>query len=208
MWCSHISVAEILESSVMWCCVRGTWLLSLQRIHTASSKLLHPEDECSMILTNVSNYTFKDKSVPSHKIGIFYFNFSFIPQYGFSCSSEAWTSSCFEPSNAEDVVCWDVRSSHLSFHQLGYWDSKEWLMSHLNIYENHYYCTTGRYKWVKQSQYRHGEALRVPGSWGSQISRQLAHEGGKVSSTHRPPLPPRKYSWYLFLLEAESTDKE
>ena len=39
-----------------------------------------------------------------------------------------------------------------------------------------------------------------------QISRQSAHEGGKVvSPTHRPTLPPRKYSWCSFLLEAEST---
>jgi hypothetical protein len=38
------------------------------------------------------------------------------------------------------------------------------------------------------------------------ISRQSAHEGGKVVSlTHRPHLPPRKYSWYSFLLEAELT---
>ena len=38
------------------------------------------------------------------------------------------------------------------------------------------------------------------------ISRQSAHEGGKVvSPTHRPLLPPRKYSWYSFLLEADST---
>jgi len=30
--------------------------------------------------------------------------------------------------------------------------------------------------------------------------------GGRVVSlTHRPPLPPRKYSWYSFLLEGEST---
>jgi hypothetical protein len=38
------------------------------------------------------------------------------------------------------------------------------------------------------------------------ISRQSAHECGKVvRPTLRPRLPPRKYSWYTFLLEAEST---
>jgi len=49
---------------------------------------------------------------------------------------------------------------------------------------------------------------------GPEVSRKLrfpdfvttAQDGGKVVSlTHRPPLPPRKYSWYSFLLEAEST---
>ena len=38
------------------------------------------------------------------------------------------------------------------------------------------------------------------------ISRQSAHEGGKVvSPKHRLPLPSRRYSRYSFLLEAKAT---
>ena len=33
---------------------------------------------------------------------------------------------------------------------------------------------------VKQSLYRTGQAMSIPGGWSSQISRQSAHEGGKV----------------------------
>ena len=53
---------------------------------------------------------------------------------------------------------------------------------------------------VKQSHYRPGQALRVPGVWSFQISRQSAHEGGKVvSPKHRPPLPPKIFLVFIFL---------
>ena len=61
-----------------------------------------------------------------------------------------------------------------------------------------------------------GEDKSVPlQAWsGSEGSRKLwfpdfmtmVQDGGKVVNlTYRPPLPPRKCSWYSFLLKAEST---
>ena len=59
---------------------------------------------------------------------------------------------------------------------------------------------------VNQSRYRPGLAQRVAETLRFPDFMTKAQEGGKVVSlTHRPHLPPRKFSWYSFLLEAEST---
>jgi len=63
-------------------------------------------------------------------------------------------------------------------------------------------------------QVKKGKAVPLQAWTGPEGSRKLrlpdyvttAQDGGKVVSlTHQPLFTPRKYSWYSFLLEAEST---
>jgi hypothetical protein len=49
------------------------------------------------------------------------------------------------------------------------------------------------------------QALGILEGVSPQTARKRAHEDGKVSPTHRQPLPPRKYSCYSFVSEAEWT---
>jgi hypothetical protein len=58
-----------------------------------------------------------------------------------------------------------------------------------------------------------GKAVLLQAGGGPEFSRKLRFPdflttaqdgGGVVSPTHRPHSPPRKYSWYSNLLEAES----
>jgi hypothetical protein len=58
-------------------------------------------------------------------------------------------------------------------------------------------------KHVKLSLYRPGHALRFQEVEASRVSRQSAHEGGAF--THDRLYLSRRYSWYSFLIEAEST---
>jgi hypothetical protein len=75
------------------------------------------------------------------------------------------------------------------------------------IYEEKLYSVSHKI-WYK------GKAVPLQAWGGPEGSRKLrfpdflttAQDGGKVVSlTRLPHLPPRKYSWYSFLLEAEST---
>ena len=81
------------------------------------------------------------------------------------------------------------------------WEIPKWIMTAcypvpdclqlLYLLASLYFTFWTKGKEVKQSHYWPGQTLRFPGVWSSQITWQLAHEGGKVvSPTHQPPLPP------------------
>jgi hypothetical protein len=65
-------------------------------------------------------------------------------------------------------------------------------------------CIRNEVEKVKKSHYRPAQALRDPGDWGTQISKQSAHESGTVvSPLHWPLLTPRNipgthvFSWVI-----------
>ena len=58
---------------------------------------------------------------------------------------------------------------------------------------------------VKQSHYRPGQAQRVLRKLRFPDFLATAQDGGTLSALRTGRLYPRKYSWYSFLLEAEST---
>jgi hypothetical protein len=72
-----------------------------------------------------------------------------------------------------------------------------------NLWPHLIFCLMGKGNSVPLQAWTGPEG---PGGSGSQISRQSAREFGKVCQPYTPAnFTHRRYSWYSFLLEAEST---
>jgi hypothetical protein len=59
-----------------------------------------------------------------------------------------------------------------------------------NLFSELFLTVTSIEKRVKQSLYRSRQTLGVPGGWGSQIARQMGHEGGKIVLFHAEWMQP------------------
>jgi hypothetical protein len=61
------------------------------------------------------------------------------------------------------------------------------------------FCVT-----AKQSHYRHWQTLRIPGGWAPRFQDNWHMNVVRLLALHTGHLnpPPRKYSWYSFLMEA------
>ena len=147
---------------------------------------------CSLIIT--ANYL--NKSLYRH-ISCYIFDLHVFILYGLHAyRSHMWRSF---PFSAQKCVV-SLRLAH----SLIYGHYFTWQLS--SVTSCHYSdIHVGEWLCKKQSHYRPGGTLSVPRGSGFPISRQSAHECGNVSPTHCLPLRPRIYSWYPFLLEAEST---